>query len=262
MSLAEPNPTSKAIEIRPLITVEQFRRCVELQVSVWGFDELDVMPLRFFVVASRIGGQVFGAFTPKKEMVGFLCALSGMKGEMPYIHSHMLAVVPEFRNQGVARGLKLAQREDALQRGFRLVEWTFDPMELKNAYFNIEKLGAIVQHYSPNHYGISSSRLQAGLPTDRLIAEWWVMSSRVKGILGEIEARKSDAELPGNQRRVEVPSDMTEWKSGDAPRAMRIQLELRQRFLDYFQENYSVTGFERGNEKSAYVLTKDFNIQM
>ncbi|MGB7624520.1 MAG: acetyltransferase, partial [Terriglobia bacterium] len=156
----------------------------------------------------------------------------------------------------------LAQREDALQRGFRLVEWTFDPMELKNAYFNIEKLGAIVQHYSPNHYGISSSRLQAGLPTDRLIAEWWVKSSRVKGILGEIEANNSDTELPGNQRRVEVPSDITEWKSGDAPRAMRIQLDLRQRFLDYFQKNYSVTGFERGNEKSAYVLTKDFNIQM
>jgi predicted GNAT superfamily acetyltransferase len=260
MSLPEPNQTSKKFEIHPLMSIEEFRRCVELQVSVWGFDELDVMPLRFFVVASRIGGQVFGAFTPQGEMIGFLCALSGMKGDMPYIHSHMLAVVPEFRNLGVAKRLKLAQREDALQRGFCLVEWTFDPLELKNAYFNIEKLGAIVRHYSPNHYGMSSSRLQAGLPTDRLIAEWWVQSLRVKAILGERE-KEADTELAGDQRRVEVPTGVLDWKSKDVPRVERIQVDLRQNFRDHFRENYSVTGFERGNDKSAYILTKNFKIQ-
>ncbi|MBZ5534354.1 MAG: acetyltransferase [Acidobacteriia bacterium] len=217
------------------------------------------MPLRFFVVASHIGGQVFGAFTPQRGMIGFLCALSGMKGDLPYIHSHMLAVVPEFRNQGVAKRLKLEQRADAIQRGFRLVEWTFDPLELKNAYFNIEKLGAIVRHYSPNHYGMTSSRLQAGLPTDRLIAEWWLHSDRVKRILGEIPAKK-DLEPAEGQRRVGVPADVTEWKSKDVPRAEKVQSVIRQRFLDHFKDEYSVTGFERGKENSAYLLTKNFRI--
>jgi predicted GNAT superfamily acetyltransferase len=259
MSFSRPNPAADKIEIRPLFTVDEFRRCVDLQVSVWGFDELDVMPLRFFVVASHIGGQVIGAFTPQKEMIGFLCALSGMKEELSYIHSHMLAVLPEFRNQGVAKRLKLAQRDDALQRGFHLVEWTFDPLELKNAYFNIEKLGAIVRHYSPNHYGITSSRLQAGLPTDRLIAEWWLLSDRVKRTLGEITANHETKPTEG-QRRVEVPADVTEWKSKDVPRAEKVQSEIRERFLDHFNDDYSVTGFERGEETSAYILTKNFRV--
>jgi len=259
MSISQPNPTESEVEIRPLTTIDEFRRCVDLQVSVWGFDELDVMPLRFFVVASHIGGQVFGAFTPQREMIGFLCALSGMRGELPYIHSHMLAVVPEFRNQGVAKRLKLAQRADAIQRGFRLVEWTFDPLELKNAYFNIEKLGVIVRHYSPNHYGITSSRLQAGLPTDRLIAEWWLHSDRVKRILGEVTA-KNETETFQDQRRVEVPTDVTEWKSVDVTRAEEVQSEIRQRFLDHFKDAYSITEFERGKESCAYILTKNFRI--
>ncbi|MBZ5554252.1 MAG: GNAT family N-acetyltransferase [Acidobacteriia bacterium] len=260
MSVSQANPIASKIEIRPLTTVDEFRRCVDLQVSVWGFDELDVMPLRFFVVASHIGGQVFGAFTPHREMIGFLCALSGMKGDLPFIHSHMLAVVAGFRNQGVAKRLKLAQRVDALQRGFRLVEWTFDPLELKNAYFNIQKLGAIVRHYSPNHYGITSSRLQAGLPTDRLIAEWWIHSDRVKRILGEAPA-STEAELAEGQSRVEVPADVIDWKSKDVPRAEKIQAEIRQRFQDHFKDGFNVTGFERGKEHSAYILTKNFKIE-
>lgn len=246
------------IEIRPLQRIEEFRGCVEMQLSVWGFDELDVMPLRFFVVASHIGGQVFGAFAENDKMIGFLCALAGQKeNNLPYIHSHMLAVLPEYQNLGIAKRLKLAQRQDAIQRGYQLVEWTFDPLELKNAYFNIEKLGVIVSHYSPNHYGITSSRLQAGLPTDRMIAEWWIQSDRVKSLFGESDKNcKSGSE--SGYCAVEVPADLTEWKSKDLVRAQKVQAGLRGKFIDYFGKGYAVTRFERGKDVSSYILTQNF----
>lgn len=255
--MLESNPEQRnpGIQIRPLREVEEFRRCVEMQKSVWGFGELDVMPLRFFVVASRIGGQVYGAFISANEMVGFLCALSGMRGDLPYIHSHMLAVLPHYRNHGIARQLKLAQRADALERGYQLVEWTFDPLELKNAYFNIEKLGAAVRHYSPNHYGMTSSRLQAGLPTDRMIAEWWIQSDRVRLRLNGMAPNGGD--IPGSDmKRIEVPCDVGEWKSKDLERAIKIQAEVRDAFLNYFKNGFEVSGFERGKKVSSYLLTK------
>ncbi len=92
----------------------------------------------------------------------------------------MLAVRKEYRNGGLGRRIKLFQREEAMMRGFELIEWTFDPLEIKNAYLNIEKLGAIARRYTINQYGITTSPLQGGLPTDRLIAEWWLKSRRVE----------------------------------------------------------------------------------
>ena len=92
----------------------------------------------------------------------------------------MLAVRNEYRNAGLGRQIKLFQREDALARGFELIEWTFDPLEIKNAYLNIERLGAIARRYNVNQYGITSSPLQGGLPSDRLVAEWWLKSKRVE----------------------------------------------------------------------------------
>ena len=96
----------------------------------------------------------------------------------------MLGVLPGISQfAGVGRTLKLTQRDDALRRGIELIEWTFDPLEIKNAFFNMERLGAIVRRYVPNQYGTTSSPLHGGLPTDRCIAEWWISSPRVKAIL-------------------------------------------------------------------------------
>ncbi len=109
--------------------------------------------MRFLVVVSHVGGHVFGAYDGGR-MVGFCFAIPGIKPDgRPYLHSHMLGVLPEYRNLAVGRRLKLRQREDALARGIELIEWTFDPLELKNAYFNIERLGAMVRRYSENQYG-------------------------------------------------------------------------------------------------------------
>src|SRR4051794_13972047 len=135
-----------------------------------------------FVVASKIGGQVIGAFH-EENLVGFALSIPGSRNGHTYLHSHMLAVREQYRNAGLGRRLKLAQRDDAIARGFELMEWTFDPLEIKNAYLNIEKLGVIVRRYTLNQYGISSSPLQGGLPTDRCVAEWWLNSERVRDLL-------------------------------------------------------------------------------
>ena len=119
----------------------------------------------------------------------------------------MLAVQAEFRNAGVGRRLKLAQREDALKRGIRLMEWTFDPLEIKNSFFNIEKLGAITHSYTPNFYGVSSARIQGGRPTDRLHAEWWLDSERVVEAVAGRRPPRGEIES-----RIELPHQVMQWK--------------------------------------------------
>ena len=162
--------------VRALAGHAEFAEAVRLQKVIWGFPDLELLPVRFFVVASRVGGQTLGAFDGGR-MAGFLLAIPGIKKDSgtPYLHSHMLGVLSDYRDAGVGRMLKSAQREDALARGIRLIEWSFDPFEAKNAYFNLELLGAIVRTYVPNMYGISASPLHGDLPTDRCIAEWWIL---------------------------------------------------------------------------------------
>src|SRR5678809_1189761 len=171
--------TESAMVVRKCHNLDELSACVVLQKEVWNFAEAELVPLRVFVVAEKIGGHVIGAFDDG-QLVAFALSLPGSRGGHSYLHSQMLAVRSEYRNGGLGRQIKLFQRDDALARGFELIEWTFDPLEIKNAYLNIERLGAIARRYSVNQYGITSSPLQAGLPTDRLIAEWWLNSHRVR----------------------------------------------------------------------------------
>src|SRR6185295_17500862 len=125
------------------------------------------------------------------RLVGFSIAIPGLKpGGRTYLHSHMLGVLDEYNNRGIGRMLKLRQREEALANGVPLIEWTFDPLELKNAYFNIERLGAVIRRYVHNQYGASSSHLHGGLPTDRCIAEWWIDTERVEAAINGRPGRR------------------------------------------------------------------------
>src|SRR5215471_5798736 len=111
-------PMSAAeLDIRKCHSIPEFEACVQLQKDVWNFSDLDLVPLRMFVVAEKIGGQVLGCFDAER-MVGFALSIPGSRSGHPYLHSHMLAVLPSHRNQGVGRRLKLAQRDDALARNF------------------------------------------------------------------------------------------------------------------------------------------------
>jgi predicted GNAT superfamily acetyltransferase len=237
-----------ALTIRKCETLEEMQACFRLQKEVWEFSDAELIPVRLFVVASKIGGQVMGAFV-ERELVGFALAIPGLRNGHRYLHSQMLAVRHAYRNGGLGRRMKLYQRDDALARGIELMEWTFDPLEIKNAYLNIEKLGAIARRYNVNQYGITSSPLQGGLPTDRLIAEWWMKSKRVEAVLAQ--AARAEFEC---RARVEVPAEIYAWKADAAmhERALAVQGGNRERFQRAFGEGLSVLGYERdarGNGK-------------
>ena len=237
-----------AIEIRALTELAEFERCVELQIAVWGYSDGDVIPRRMFVVAERIGGQVLGAFADGM-MVGFAMGLPGYREGMAYLHSHMLAVLPEFRNAGLGRRLKLAQREDAMARGFDLMEWTFDPLEIKNAHLNLCRLGAICRRYQRDFYGASSSPLQGGLPTDRLYAEWWLRSEHA-----ERSVRGETADPVGGER-ILVPAAIYEWKRAGGPRATETQRAVRERLQGAFGRGLAAVGYERDEAgNGSYVI--------
>jgi predicted GNAT superfamily acetyltransferase len=230
-----------SIVIRNCHDLEELRTAVALQKEVWNFTDAELVPLRLFVVAEKVGGQVIGAFDGP-DMVGFALAVPGMRAGHPYLHSHMLAVRQNYRNSGLGRRIKLFQREEGMSRGFELIEWTFDPLEIKNAYLNIEKLGAIARRYTINQYGITTSPLQGGLPTDRLIAEWWLKSKRVEQFLKTGSLPKISV-----VERISVPAQIYEWKAAPETRgrAKEVQERNRQQFLQAFGERLAVLGYER-----------------
>ncbi len=237
-----------SIIVRKCDALEEMRACFVLQKEVWKFSDADLIPVRMFVVATKIGGHVIGAFdtsgekSGKSELVGFALAIPGMRNGHCYLHSHMLAVRQQYRNGGLGRRMKLSQREDALARGFELMEWTFDPLEIKNAYLNIEKLGAITRRYNVNQYGITSSPLQGGLPTDRLVAEWWLRSKRVEAVLSG--APRAEFKC---RARVEVPAEIYEWKADATTRgrALAVQERNREQLQRAFAGGMTVLGYER-----------------
>jgi predicted GNAT superfamily acetyltransferase len=169
----------------------------------------------------------------------------------------MLAVREGYRNQKIGARLKLAQREDALKRGFLRMEWTFDPVEIKNAFLNIHKLGAIVRNYEENFYGVSSSRLQGGLQTDRLLAEWWLATPEVEAaVRGN---RPSEPGRPGEDwvTSIKVPASIYEWKADEEQRhlAAKVQAENREQFQEAFARGLAVVSFARNdNGDGIYYL--------
>jgi len=237
------------IEIAKLSTQEEYRQGVELQKQIWGFADIDVLPVRLFVVASKIGGHSLGAFDGDR-MVGFCLAIPGLKpGPQPYLHSHMLGVLPEYSNHGLGRAMKLAQRNEALSQGLELIEWTFDPLELKNAYFNVEKLGAVIRRYAPNQYGLTTSTLHGGLPTDRCIAEWWIAGDRAEAAINGRPISR-----PAIEATIEVPNEIADLRKSDPEQAREIQKAVGERFQKLFGMGLSVTGFERSEAAGSYLL--------
>ena len=246
----EPQQTSP-VRIQSFTSLQDFDQCVALEEAVWGYDPADMIPRRMFLLASRIGGQVMGAFLgDSPTAVGFAMALPAVRNGHPYLHSHMVGVVPEYRNRGIAYALKLAQREDALARGIELMEWTFDPLEIKNAYINIAKLGVIVRRYQHNFYGPSSSPLQGGLPTDRVYAEWWLRSHRVERALSRQPQPITAVE------RVDVPSEIYAWKASPPDRAAARDLQARnaQALESAFARNLSVLSYQRNDRGDGTFL--------
>lgn len=232
------------IEVRLLSSLADFHRCVEIQQAVWGESDLETEPYVTFVVAKQTGGQVIGAFDGD-TMIGFTMALVGLRGRAAYLHSHMTGVLAEYRDRKVGRALKLFQREEALGRGIRRIEWTFDPLETRNAYFNFNRLGAIAREYIPNFYGTTSSPLHRNIPTDRLLAEWELDSPRVVAAINELTPEAVDAPAKIHLPKID---------SSDAGRLLETQTRIRAEFQRWFSKKYAATSVRFTPDGADYFL--------
>ena len=233
------------IQIRKCATLSDFHRCVEIQKTVWNESDLETEPYTTFVVANQTGGQVLGAFDGP-AMVGFTMALVGVRDKIPYLHSHMTGVLPEYRDRKIGRALKLFQREEALSRDIRLIEWTFDPLETRNAHFNLNRLGAIVRTYIPNFYGITSSPLHRNLPTDRLLAEWHLDSKRVIAAINDLAPDPTDAPAVIHIPKLDAPPSESFTSTQ--------QSQIRSDFQLWFSKKYAATSLRFTPTGADYLL--------
>jgi predicted GNAT superfamily acetyltransferase len=285
------------IEIRPVTEVSDTEKIEIIQRKTWRMRDLDVLPSRFLHVLQHNGACLLGAYDGD-EIVGFVFGVLGtvegltdrvdeVAAARLQMYSVLMGVAPEYQSMGIGYRLKIAQREFALRVGVRLVTWTYDPLESRNAYLNIGKLGVVCQSYKRDYHGPMSG-LNVGLPSDRFHIEWWVTSNRVKGRLtsgrGALgfqafisggaklvnEAKVSDDGVlrPANDFLhedsrlilVEIPSALQAIKEVDLDAAQAWRLHTRNLFEHYFERQYLVTDFirrrvEHGIDRSFYALT-------
>ncbi len=245
---------SDGVVVRKCTTLPEFEACVALQREVWGEEDLEIEPVTGFLVASETGGQVLGAYDGAR-LVGYTLGLVGYRDNVIFIHSHHTGVHRDYRDRGVGRKLKLFQREEALSRDIRFVQWTFDPLELRNAHFNLNRLGAISRVYKPNMYGITSSPLHRGLATDRLLVEWHLDSKRAIAAISNLVTQPSAVESGYSQgSQIELPAELELWTQIDLPAVKKIQDRIRSEFMNCFNRGYAAVGTRKTSTGTAYVL--------
>ena len=237
------------LRIESCTRIEDVYPCVQLQGAIWGYSEIERVPARTFAVAINIGGSVLIAHDGDVP-IGFALAFPGRHEGIDHLHSNMVGVLPGYQGCGVGFQLKVKQREIALEKGFQRIEWTFDPLAIRNAHFNITRLGAIIRRVLPNAYGISASPLHGGMPTDRLVAEWCLSSRRVMDCLGGADAGPSMA----RPVRLVFPAAIAQIKEFEFSRALSIQTTLTEELDRYFSMGYVVSGFVLEPENAVYLL--------
>ena len=270
---------NSSIIIREIDSISEMKALEQLQKDVWGWDDLDTMPLMNFIVTREVGGVLIGAFEREKP-VGFCFGFVGAHNGHIIFHSHMLAVLPQFREHGIGQKLKLAQREHALAKGFTCITWTFDPLQSLNAYLNFTKLGVVANEYRINFYGeTTSSALHRFIGTDRLWVNWFLESERVRKRL-ECGKEPSHAELEKHvslvkmapdgspERRalvnrdyllIDVPADIGVLQQQHPELAVAWRDATRAAFKDALAAGYTVEEFYRiereGQSAGCYLLS-------
>ncbi len=245
--------------IRPCHTHDELAACVTLQRQIWGYADYEVYPMRLFVNLTKIGGQVLGAFTSEGQPVGFVASMPAWHGRRRYYHSLSLGVLPDHENKGLGKALKLAQREEAIRHGLNCIEWTFDPLKEKNAFFNLERLGAVARRYIADHYGPMESKLQQGLPTDRLIAEWWLESPRVMRAISGKPPRPEGQRIAAEVSWINTVGQLAESNPG---RARAVQQAVREQLQKYFADKLVITGFVKGELENRYLLNPETEAEL
>lgn len=241
------------IEIRECESIDELTACVDLQRQVFSLPEVELSPVRHLVVTKNAGGFTLGAFL-QDELVGFVLSVPAfLRGEKAF-YSHMTAVRADAQGGGVGAKLKWSQRARALQAGVHFVKWTFEPWKARNAFFNLEKLGAIVTEYQPNFYGVdyASAGPKIGLASDRLFAEWHLDDDRVE----RLSLRESEWPYQIADREIVVPYDWISLLASDAVRALDIQHQLRVEFEKAFADGLVGKRFVRDGDNSRFLLYK------
>jgi predicted GNAT superfamily acetyltransferase len=210
---------SEAMDLRDITALDDCRAVVGVQEAVWGRDG-ETVPASVLFVSAKRGGILIGAYRGS-EVVGFVWSLRAVRDGIATHWSHMLGVVPECRNQGLAERLKWAQRERALSGGVELIEWTFDPLQAPNAHFNLRVLGAVGAGYAENVYGALAGPLHRGTPTDRFTVEWRIAEPHVLG--RQVRRQTPDSKLALRSRRRLPRRTPSRRRSRDGGRTSRQQ---------------------------------------
>lgn len=250
----------EGIEIRECVTIEELDQCVRLQREVFGLPDLEISPRRHLIVSRQAGGWTLGAFAPDAgdRIVGFVHHLVAVRAADEVIgYSHMMAVHRDYQNLGLGSLLKWAQRARALAEGRRFIKWTWEPMQARNAHFNLNRLGVVVREYAENFYGTDyvtdpeqRSPAAGGLPSDRLFASWELSSARVIELAGGAEATAP----PDPVTAIEIPADWTKMIRLDVNAAKEEQLRVRTEFEQAFSAGLVCAGFERSAAHPRYLL--------
>ena len=268
-----------SVQIRDVELPSEYDACAHLQIDVWAFAEIEVVPAGHLIAMHHYGGTCIGAFDGDR-MIGFVCGFGGWDRGQPFHHSHMLAVLPEYRGRQIGENLKWAQRERVLEQGIELINWTFDPLQAPNANLNVNRLGCVARRYKVNLYGESKSPLHGGIPTDRFEAEWYLKSQRVLNAraarpdewpLWESLPRANrtrftsesllacepalDLDLDGDAFLIEVPRTITDLMARDRDLALDWRHKTRKLFQEYFEKGYRVEGLHRDEASAFYRLT-------
>jgi predicted GNAT superfamily acetyltransferase len=248
-------------EIRECTTVEEFDQCVRLQREAFGLPDLELSPRRHLIVARSAGGFTLGAFDGGR-MVGFVLnqlavrrsPLTGAEETIGY--SHMMAVAKDYQNRGVGARLKWAQRARVQSEGRRYIRWTWDPMQSRNAHFNLNRLGVVVRSYAENYYGTDYSTVTGtfgeslGLDSDRLVAEWDLDSPRVEAFAcGETPETLGEPEAS-----VVIPANWGALVRADPAAARAELLRVRTEFQTAFGAGLVCAGFERDPASPRYLF--------
>lgn len=240
------------IKIRECTTIEEFDSCIYLQREAFGLPDLEISPRRHFIVSRQAGGWTLGAFA-NERMVGFVHHLAAVRPNNEiYGYSHVMAVARDYQNKGVGARLKWAQRAKAMSEGRDFIKWTWDPMQSRNAHFNLNRLGVYVHHYEANFYGLDydQSGERPGIPSDRLFASWRLNSQRVSA-LGDGLTHTIDAQPV---KKIAIPPDWSAVVKRDAHEAREMQTRVRSEFQSAFAEQLVCAGLERGDGQSQYLL--------
>lgn len=251
-----------SFEIRLVRSHDEFAACEAMSRDVWGAAERNVVPRELLLTIQLNGGLVHGAFLPDGQLVGFCFGFAGMRNGRLRLCSHQLGVKPEYRGTGVGIALKLAQKADALRLSYELVTWTFDPLEARNAYINLHRLGCIARTYDRNHYGPMEDELNRGLPSDRFEVEWWLRRTTPAVVASEpvVMLRRGDGgdpvrtaarPEPDRPALIEVPTDFQALKRGSMDLARRWRLESRAAIEAALASGLVAVDFRR---EGAYVM--------